>query len=152
MRNLKKFLALLLATLMIAGSVVITTGAAKSGADYTDAAHHLAAIGIMKGDENGNLMLDQSVTRYQAALFFVQAITGNTDTKVWNADKSTIFTDVPEYGTAIDYLAGMKFILGRGNGIYGYNDPITYQDMLVLAVRALGYETADTSSRHRNSG
>ncbi|PWM56588.1 MAG: hypothetical protein DBX93_04985 [Oscillospiraceae bacterium] len=143
MRNLKKFLALMLATLMIAGSVVITTGAAKTGADYTDAAHHLAAIGIMKGDENGNLMLDKSVTRYQAALFFVQAITGNTDTKVWNADKSTVFTDVPEYGTAIDYLAGMKFILGRGNGIYGYNDPITYQDMLVLAVRALGYETAD---------
>ena len=47
MRNLKKFLALMLATLMIAGSVVITTGAAKTGADYTDAAHHLAAIGIM---------------------------------------------------------------------------------------------------------
>ena len=145
MRNLRKFLALMLATLMLAGSVVITTGAAKRGTDYTDAAHHLAAIGIMKGDENGNLMLDQSVTRYQAALFFVQAITGNTDTKVWNADKSAIFTDVPEYGTAIDYLAGMKFILGRGNGIYGYNDPITYQDMLVLAVRALGYETADMS-------
>lgn len=145
MRNLRKFLALVLATLMLAGSVVVTTGAAKSGADYTDAAHHLAALGILKGDENGNLMLDKSVTRYQAALFFVQAITGSTDTKVWNADKSTIFTDVPEYGTAIDYLAGLKFILGRGNGIYGYNDPITYQDMLVLAVRALGYETADMS-------
>lgn len=36
-------------------------------------------------------------------------------------------------------------ILGRGNGIYGYNDPITYQDMLVLAVRTLGYETGDMS-------
>lgn len=143
MRNLKKFLALALAVLMVAGAAVLTTGAAKAGADYTDAAHHLVALGIMKGDENGDLMLDKSVTRYQAALFFVQAITGNTDTKVWNADKSTIFTDVPEYGTAIDYLAGLKLILGRGNGIYGYNDPITYQDMLVLAVRALGYETPD---------
>ena len=57
MRNLRKFLALVLATLMLAGSVVVTTGAAKSGADYTDAAHHLAALGILKGDENGNLML-----------------------------------------------------------------------------------------------
>lgn len=145
MRNLRKFLALVLATLMLAGATVVTTGAAERTADYTDAAHHLAALGILKGDENGNLMLDASVTRYQAALFFVQAITGNTDTKVWNADQSTIFTDVPEYGTAIDYLAGMKFILGRGNGVYGYNDPITYRDMLVLAVRALGYETEDMS-------
>ena len=58
MRNLRKFLALVLATLMLAGSVVVTTGAAKSGADYTDAAHHLAALGILKGDEIGNLMLD----------------------------------------------------------------------------------------------
>lgn len=145
MRNLKKFLALALAVLMVAGAAVLTTGAAKAGADYTDAAHHLAALGIMKGDENGDLMLGEQVTRYQAALFFVQAITGNTDTKVWNADKSRIFTDVPEYGTAIDYLAGLKLILGRGNGVYGYNDSITYQDMLVLAVRALGYETPDMS-------
>ena len=98
MRNLRKFLALMLATLMLAGSVVITTGAAKRGADYTDAAHHLAAIGIMKGDENGNLMLDKSVTRYQAALFFVQAITGNTDTKVYDGDEHT----VTGYTTAID--------------------------------------------------
>ena len=130
----------MLALLMVSGMMVFTTSAA-SDADYSDAVNHLAAIGILKGDENGNLMLDENVTRYQAALFFVQAITGKTDPSVWNADKSAIFSDVPEYGTAIDYLAGLGFIIGRGNGIYGYHDNITYQDMLVLAVRALGYET-----------
>lgn len=135
----------MMAMLMVVGMSVISTGAADTAADYTEAAQQLGAIGIMKGDENGNLMLDQGVTRYQAALFFVQSITGKTDPSVWNADKSSIFTDVPEYGTAIDYLAGIGLILGRGNGIYGYNDPITYQDMLVLAVRTLGYETGDMS-------
>ena len=129
----------MLALLMVSGMMVFTTGAADT-TDYSDAANHLAAIGILKGDENGNLRLDENVTRYQAALFFVQAITGKTDPSVWNADKSAIFSDVPEYGTAIDYLAGLGFIIGRGNGIYGYHDNITYQDMLVLAVRALGYE------------
>ena len=140
MRNFKRFLSLTLALLMVMGMTVFTTSAAET-TDYTDAANHLAAIGILKGDENGNLRLDENVTRYQAALFFVQAITGKTDPSVWNADKSAIFSDVPEYGTAIDYLAGLGFIIGRGNGIYGYHDNITYQDMLVLAVRALGYET-----------
>lgn len=140
MRNFKRFLSLTLALLMVMGMAVFTTSAAAT-TDYTDAANHLAAIGILKGDENGNLRLDENVTRYQAALFFVQAITGKTDPSVWNADKSAIFSDVPEYGTAIDYLAGLGFIIGRGNGIYGYHDNITYQDMLVLAVRALGYET-----------
>ena len=143
MRNFKRFLSLALACIMLLSATVITT-AAKEEADYSEAANNLVAIGLLKGDGNGNLMLDQSVTRYQAALFFVQAITGKTDASIWNADKSAIFTDVPEYGTAIDYLAGLGLIKGRGNGIYGYNDPVTYQDMLTIAVRALGYETADT--------
>lgn len=141
MRNLKKFLALVLAMLMVLSMAVITTGAASSDADYTDAANHLAALKILKGDENGNLNLDNGVTRWQAALFFVQALTGKTDASTWNADKSAYFTDVPEYGTAIDYAYGINLIVGRGNGVYGYSDAITYQDMLVMAVRALGYET-----------
>jgi hypothetical protein len=110
--------------------------------DYNDAASHLAALDILKGDGKGNLMLDQNVTRYQAALFFVQALTGKTDVEIWNADKvSGVFSDVTQYGTAIDYAHGIGLILGRGNGVYGPNDNITYQDMLVMAVRALGYET-----------
>ena len=145
MRNFKKFLSLVMATLMILSVAVITTGAADTTADYTDAAQHLVALKIMKGD-NGNLMLDQGVTRYQAALFFVQTVSGETDAAVWNAQKtSAYFKDVVEYGTAIDYAYGRKLVVGRGNGIFGYNDPITYQDMLVLAVRALGYETEDMS-------
>lgn len=140
MRNFKKFLSLTLATLMLFSMTAFTTSATEDSSPYIEAAQHLAAIGVMKGDENGNLMLNNHVTRYQAALFFVQAITGKTDPSVWNADKSAIFSDVPEYGTAIDYLANLGLIIGRGNGIYGYNDTITYQEMLTLAVRALGYE------------
>lgn len=145
MRNFKKFLALALAMLMLVGMTAITTGAAEE-ADYSDAAQKLASIGILKGDTNGNLMLDQGVTRWHTALFFVQALTGKTDGAEWNETKtSDFFTDVPEYGTAIDFAAGMGLIKGRGNGIYGYADSIIYQDMLVMAVRALGYETADMS-------
>ena len=143
MRNFKKFLALVMATLMILSAAVITTGAAEK-ADYTDAAQHLVALKIMKGDEKGNLMLDNGVTRYQAALFFAQAVSGETTVETWNAEKtSTVFTDVKDYGTAIDYAYTKGIIAGRGNGIFGPDDPITYQDMLVMAVRALGYETKD---------
>ncbi|MBQ5390334.1 MAG: S-layer homology domain-containing protein, partial [Clostridia bacterium] len=141
MRNMKKFLALVLATLMVFSMAVISTSAADE-ADYTEAAHHLAALGVLKGDGK-DLLLENGVTRWQAALFFVQALTGKTDAKLWNADKSVYFSDVPEYGTAIDYAYGMNLIVGRGDGTYGYHDAITYQDMLVLAVRALGYETPD---------
>ena len=51
MRNFKKFLSLVMATLMILSVAVITTGAADTTADYTDAAQHLVALKIMKGDK-----------------------------------------------------------------------------------------------------
>ncbi len=141
MRSMKKIIALVMVAMMLVAAFALNTFASES-ADYSDAAKNLGSIKIMKGDKNGDLMLDQGVTRYQAALFFVQALTGETDVEKWNADKqSAVFSDVPEYGTAIDLANGMGLIRGRGNGTYGYNDPITYQDMLVLAVRALGYET-----------
>lgn len=144
MRNFKKFLALVMATLMILSAAVITTGAADSKADYTEAAQHLVAIKVMKGDEKGNLMLDNGVTRYQAALFFAQATSGETAVETWNAEKkSGVFTDVKAYGTAIDYAYTKGIIAGRGNGIFDPDGAIIYQDMLVMAVRALGYETKD---------
>ncbi len=141
MRSIKRIIALAMVAMMLVCTFAFNTSASED-ADYTEAARRLGAIDVMKGDTSGNLMLDQGVTRYQAALFFVQAMTGETSVEKWNAEKqSTVFTDVPEYATAIDYANGIGLIRGRGNGIYGYNDPITYQDMLVLAVRALGYET-----------
>ena len=144
MRNFKKFLALVMATLMILSAAVITTGAADAKADYTEAAQHLVAIKVMKGDDKGNLMLDNGVTRYQAALFFAQATSGETAVETWNAEKkSGVFTDVKAYGTAIDYAYTKGIIAGRGNGIFDPDGAIIYQDMLVMAVRALGYETKD---------
>ena len=143
---MKRIFSFVLAIAMIFSMSAFTINAAPVETDYNDAASHLAALNILKGDGKGNMMLDQNVTRYQAALFFVQALTGKTEVEIWNADKnSTIFSDVTEYGTAIDYAYGVKLILGRGNGVYGPNDYITYQDMLVMAVRALGYETTDMS-------
>lgn len=110
-----------------------------------NAVDNLVALNILKGDKNGDLMLDKNVSRYQAALLFAQTISGETETKIWDNQKTSInFKDVKSYGTAIDYAYGMKIIAGRGNGIFGPDDPITYQDMLVMAVRALGYESEAT--------
>ena len=141
---MKRIFSFVLAIAMIFSMSAFTINATPVETDYNDAASNLAALNILKGDGKGNMMLDQNVSRYQAALFFVQALTGKTEVAIWNADKtSSVFSDVKEYGSAIDYAYGVKLILGRGNGVYGPNDPITYQDMLVMAVRALGYETAD---------
>ena len=85
MRSMKKIVALLMVAMMLCAFTAI---ASAEEVDYTDAAQRLSTINIMKGDTSGNLMLDSGVTRYQAALFFVQALTGETAVEKWNEDKN----------------------------------------------------------------
>lgn len=133
----KLFCILLMVLLVFSCSFIINA--------EDNAVDNLVALNILKGDKNGDLMLDKNVSRYQAALLFAQTISGETKTEIWDTQKTSInFKDVKSYGTAIDYTHGMKIIAGRGNGIFGPDDPITYQDMLVMAVRALGYESEAT--------
>ena len=69
-----------------------------------NAVDNLVALNILKGDEKGDLMLDENVSRYQAALLFAQTLSGETKTEIWNTQKTSInFKDVQSYGTAIDY-------------------------------------------------
>ena len=135
---MKKLFCILLIVLLVFSCAFIINA-------EDNAVDNLVTLNILKGDKNGDLMLDKNVSRYQAALLFAQTISGETKTEIWDAQKTSInFKDVKSYGTAIDYAYGMKIIAGRGNGIFGPDDPITYQDMLVMAVRALGYESEAT--------
>ncbi|MBQ6614360.1 MAG: S-layer homology domain-containing protein, partial [Clostridia bacterium] len=146
MRNMKKFLALVLAMMMMLSVAVFNTSAAEEEADYTNAALFLNSLAVMQGSTDGDLMLDAGVERYQAALFFARCLTGKTETEIWNGTPaSAYFTDVTMYGTAIDYAYGMGVVKGRGGNTFGATDKIIYQDMIVMAVRALGYETENMS-------
>ena len=135
-------ICLILAVIFVVCALSVTALAEE--VDYTDAAIRLAALSLMNGDENGDLMLDKGVTRYQAALFFARALTGEVSSSYWNETKtSAFFNDVVSYGTAIDYLYEWDIVKDDGSHIFGFNDPILYMDMITWAVRALGYETAD---------
>ena len=115
----KLFCILLMVLLVFSCSFIINA--------EDNAVDNLVALNILKGDKNGDLMLDKNVSRYQAALLFAQTISGETKTEIWDTQKTSInFKDVKSYGTAIDYTYGVKIIAGRGNGIFGPDDPITY--------------------------
>ncbi len=59
----KKIISKILA--VVIGVSVFATGIAYSGNDteYTDAIDFITSTGIMEGDENGNLNLDDTITR-----------------------------------------------------------------------------------------
>ena len=93
----KLFCILLMVLLVFSCSFIINA--------EDNAVDNLVALNILKGDKNGDLMLDKNVSRYQAALLFAQTISGETKTEIWDTQKTSInFKDVKSYGTAMIML------------------------------------------------
>ena len=152
MKKHGKLLSLILAVVLSALMLVSASGleifiiaSSDEYESYGTSARYLEAIGVMQGYDDGDLHLEDPILRYQAALFFARVITGVVDDSAWGTGASAHFTDVPEYGPVIDMIAEMDVIRGYGNGKFGYNDGIRYQDMCALMVRVLGYETENMS-------
>jgi len=149
MSNFKKFLSLVLATVMVAGMMVFTAPSAAAYAptgDYADNIALLNAFDVMLGD-GVSFGEKENVTRWQMALFIARIVTGETGNDMWEADESEFFTDVKadHYPGAIDFCAEMGYIKGVGDNKFDPEGNIIYQDALTMLVRLLGYETASTS-------
>ena len=141
MRNLKKFLALLLSVMMIATTAVIVS--AEDATDYTEAAEVLVSTGALKGYTDGKLHLEDDVQRYQMALFIARMMTGDVDDTLWSNFNTTSFTDIDslsQYVGAISFVTDEGVIKGRSETIFDPYAQITYQEAVTMLVRALGYQ------------
>lgn len=155
MKRQGKLLTLVLAVLLALTMVLAASGleifiiaSSDQYQKYATSAKYLEAIDVLQGYDDGELHLEDPILRYQAALFFGRVVTGVTDESEWGEGPSTIFTDATQYGNVIDMIAGLDIIRGYGNGKFGYNDGIRYQDMCAMWVRALGYESDDMASAY----
>ena len=149
----KKILSLILALLMASSSAAmisadeVATLAASENATHAASAEFLQSQDIMKGKDNGDLALNDNIKRYEMALFVARLSTGWTDDKQWDNGNvnNTGFTDLEGSGAinvmgAISYATQKGIIEGYGNGEFGPEDGITYQDALTMAVRTLGFK------------
>lgn len=143
-----KITAIVLAVVMMLAMLISASGleifiiaSSDEYKDYTTSAEYLETISVLKGYDDGQLHLEEPILRYQAALFFARIVTGVTDESAWGTGPSAAFTDVPQYGPIMDLIASMNIIRGYGDGRFGYDAKIMYQDMCAMLVRVLGYET-----------
>lgn len=150
MRNFKKFLALVLAMLMVvsAGAAVSAFDDVADDSTYAAAIADLAEKGIVRGKTADAFDPDANVTRWQMALFIVRAITGETDDANW-ADGFCYFNDIAagQYPGAISKAAAAGIILGRSENEFDPTANVNYAEALTMAVRALGYEERDKDGK-----
>ncbi|MBE6626446.1 MAG: S-layer homology domain-containing protein [Ruminococcaceae bacterium] len=153
---MKKILSLILALIMMLSTATMIFAdeaiadetpveVDETASAYYEAVKFLVNYDIMHG-KGDTLGVYDDVKRYEAALFFGRILTGWTDDSTWEDGilNSSEFTDLAGtaaeafYG-AISYVNQMGVIEGYGDGKFGPEDGIRYQDLLAMATRALGY-------------
>ncbi|MBQ7822173.1 MAG: S-layer homology domain-containing protein [Clostridia bacterium] len=141
---MKKFLALVLAVLMIASTVVSVAAFDDVAADnkYATAINELQEYGVVAGKSETEFAPDELVTRWQMALFMARATSGETDDAAWETGAS-LFTDCTQYLGAIQYCYTKGIIKGVTTTEFAPNANITLRDGVIMAVRALNYEKED---------
>ena len=154
MRNLKKFLALVLAMMMVM-SLMLTVNAASSSyqdADkidkaYTEAVTVLSGLKVLQGDDDGFRPTD-TITRAEMAAVLYRIYTG----RVGEAGKAyadmfkeadNTFDDVTsKFDWAkgyINYAYIKQLVKGDPSGTYRPGDPVTGYEVLAMLLRAIGY-------------
>lgn len=144
MRNLKKVIALVAVFAMMVTSVAFAQSYSdvKEDDNYYEAIEMLSKLNILTGDDkDGDDVMDfrpnDTITRAEVAAVVcrIQNLNGLSQT-------ATPFTDVPSSHWASGYVAqaaGQGIINGYGDGNFGPEDEVTYEQAVKMFVETLGY-------------
>jgi len=144
MKNLKKLISVIIAVIMIVGSF-----ATVSAADYKDvestnsfykAIKVLSGLGIVNGDDEGNFNPKNDIKRSEMVALVCRMM-GEEDIATNSA--SNAFTDVAANHWAAGNIAwgvNRGIINGMGDGTFAPDASVSYQDAVVMIMRALGYD------------
>ena len=144
MRNLKKFLALVLAMMMVFSLMITVNAATSSDTKYANAYNVLGRYGVVKGTGGSKDNYAGNFTRAEMAGIAYRIATGDVDDKYAKQNEiyAMQFEDADKAAWAkgyIGYCANMGIIIGDGRGNFNPNDPVTGYQVAVLMLRLLGY-------------
>ena len=144
MTNLKKTIAVVLAFAMIFSMGMISTFAysdVEASTTVGEAVGILSNLGILTGFEDGTFKPDETVTRAQMAAIVCRTLGYESQAK--SSAGSTIFNDVPGDHWAAGYInvaQSLNIINGYGDGNFGPEDKVTYEQAVKMIVCALNYD------------
>ncbi len=134
---MRKILSLVLVLALVLGAFP-----AFAATDQLEIANMLKEYKVLIGDETGDLMLDEYLTREQALVVLARLMGMENEAK--NTTFESSFTDVdhPYYEPFIAFAESKGWTNGIGNGLFGYGQFLTAQQAAAYMLRALGYDVA----------
>ena len=141
----KRLVAVLLCALLMLAVIPL----ASAASDDATVEQVIKAIGVMNGDQNGNMNLDKSVTRAEFAKMMIMASTYKNT--VSGASSSSPFKDVKHDHWAAGYIqaaVNVKWLTGYLDGTYRPNNTITYEEAASAILKMLGYTASDLTGAY----
>ncbi|GEM_PF-425447 len=137
---MKKVLSLVLVISMVLSSMSFafaSTFEDIADSDYAKAIETLTALGVVTGYEDGTYRPENTVTRAEMAKLMVELL-GYGD--LVTGSKSN-FTDTQGHWADpwIAIAAGRNIVIGTGDGKFTPDKQVTYDEVLTMLVRGLGY-------------
>lgn len=146
---MKKVLSLVLVIAMVLSSMSFafaSTFTDMADNDYAEAVDTLTALGVITGYEDGSFKPEKTVTRAEMAKLMVELL-GYGDLV---AGSKSNFTDTQGHWADqwIALAAGRGIVIGTGDGKFNPDGIVTYDQVLTMLVRGLGY--TDSSNEMKN--
>ncbi|ABP68028.1 S-layer domain protein [Caldicellulosiruptor saccharolyticus DSM 8903] len=121
-----------------------TTTEETAGSVYDQAAKILQDKGILKGNEQGDLMLDKTLTRAEILAMIIRA-TGQEDVVKDYVYAEQSFKDVPQDHWAFAYVEAGKdlgIVNGYPDGTFKPDKPVKFEELCKMLVAAKGESPA----------
>lgn len=115
-------------------------------ASYADEVNHLAALGIIKGNENGEFKPDDMITREQFARLIIAAADEEYKADIYK--NTSVFPDVTSSRWSSGFVnAAVKlgYMKGMLDGKFHPTEGVTYAQVCTVLVKMLGYSDSDLS-------
>lgn len=139
----KRLCSIALALTLVLG-LAAPAMAVASPVSEEEAAQVLAALDIMKGNEDGDMMLDRTMTR--AELVKLTMAASPYQDSVGESASVSPYPDVPYThwaAPAVQAAVSCGFVTGYLDGTFRPDNTITLSEAVILALRLLGYQSTD---------
>lgn len=146
---MKRFLTFALMLSLLCTASVFPASASSDAVSDEVITQVIGALGIMTGDENGNLNLSDNVTRAEFARMLVAA--SSYKDKVSAVSNVSPFRDVPYTHWAAAYVktaVEQGWLTGYLDGTYHPEQNITLEEADTGVLKLLGYSTTDFSGAY----
>ena len=148
MKNLKRVLSLGLASVMLAGMMVVGASAVdtrdftdQSEIQHTDAVNTMVALNVINGKDTGAFDPEGTVTRAEMAKMITVALNGGKDF-TYGTKATPTYSDIKGHWAEsyIEYCSSTGIIAGQGDGTFAPGATVTGSAAAKMMLTAMGYD------------